>query len=342
MPANTRSHTPSRLQTISWPPARMTVSTTELTTRATLAITIAPTTALIRAEPSLRQMVQVAADRPARMAKTTALFTIRGPPQGDPFVQPRQHLVDPREGPHLEKWRPLHRGPLPHEALPRLLRRLARSGRPHGPGQAVRMVDRGPLGEVIQVLHLSGVEDDDRDRLVGMAVPLPQEFVHEIGVRGVGGIRSRFATDVDPVAREDAELESSGFGQSRERRDRAAAVRRPLFRDHENLRRAARLRGQPSDRRDLVVVEPQPPVPGPERAAPVHAFGAAPPAGLAREVLGCGDERHVLLEGHPAREAFRRHDGAPTIRRHGQSAPMRWRPRRRNATAPATVRTACW
>jgi hypothetical protein len=43
-------------------------SAIELTTKATPVITIAPSTALIREEPSLRQMVQVAADRPESTA----------------------------------------------------------------------------------------------------------------------------------------------------------------------------------------------------------------------------------------------------------------------------------
>src|SRR5512138_1690900 len=107
MPATARSHRPSRLRTTSCPPARMPSSAIELTTKATPVITIAPSTALIREAPSLRQMVQVAADRPESTAKTMAPFTRRGYPErppascptgGEPsdvpLVQGREHLVD--------------------------------------------------------------------------------------------------------------------------------------------------------------------------------------------------------------------------------------------------------
>src|SRR5574342_933579 len=88
MPAAARSHKPSRVRTGSCPPARMASSAMELTTKATPVITIAPRTALIREEPSLRQIVQVAAARPERIAKRIALVTRRRYPERPPASCP--------------------------------------------------------------------------------------------------------------------------------------------------------------------------------------------------------------------------------------------------------------
>src|SRR5258707_5828259 len=87
------------------------------------------------------------------------------------------------------------------------------------------------------------------------------------------------------VAREDAELERARLGEPPEDGDVAAAVRRPLLRDREHLGRTVRLRGEPPDRGDLIVAEPQVLVPRAQATAPVHAHGPRPPAGLARDGL---------------------------------------------------------
>src|ERR1700730_12141165 len=195
MPAAASSHSPWRVTTRSCPPARMTRSAIELTRKATPVMTIAPSTALMREAPSLRQMVQVAADRPERIAKRMAPFTRRRYPESAPascpdpgeaghvpLVQRGEHLVDRGEGPHLEDGRLLHRAPVAQEALPRLLAALARMGHLHRGGQVGRVVNCRPLGVVVEVLEVARVEGHDRDRLIRLPVPLPQERVHEIRV----------------------------------------------------------------------------------------------------------------------------------------------------------------
>src|SRR5260370_25376095 len=137
MPAAASSHSPWRVTTRSCPPARMASSAIELTRKATPVMTIAPSTALIREAPSFRQMVQVAADRPERIAKRMAPFTRRRYPESArascpapgearhaPLGQPREHLGDRGEGPELEDGRPLHCAPVAQEALPRHLAAL--------------------------------------------------------------------------------------------------------------------------------------------------------------------------------------------------------------------------
>src|SRR5215475_15337757 len=72
IPATTNSQNASCVRTISCPCALNVNITTELTTRATAAITIAPRAALILGEPSFKQMVHVAADTPESIAKRIA------------------------------------------------------------------------------------------------------------------------------------------------------------------------------------------------------------------------------------------------------------------------------
>src|SRR6266851_3301035 len=257
MPAAASSQSPSRVRTRSCPPARMASSAIELTRKATPVITIAPSTALMREAPSLRQIVQVAAHRPESTAKRMALFTrrryperppascaARGEPGEVPFVQRGEHLVDRRRRPQPEERRLLHRAPVEQEARPRLLPRLARPRRLHRGGQA--------------------------RRLVGPAVPFPEELVHEIRIRRLGRVGPGLTPDPPAVTGEDAQLERRRLREPPEDADVAAAVRRPLLRDHEDLGRPVRLRGEPPDRRDLVVAEPQVLLPRAQRPAPVH------------------------------------------------------------------------
>jgi hypothetical protein len=74
---------------------------------------------------------------------------------------------------------------------------------------------------------------------------------------------------------------------------------------------SARLGGQPSDGRDLVLGEPRPRVALAAERAPVqaraHQTEAAQIEPLAAKIPGRADERHVLVEPHPLGEAFRRH-----------------------------------
>src|SRR5258705_1697497 len=132
MPAAASSHRPWRVTTRSCPPARMASSAIELTRKATAVMTIAPSTALIREAPSFRQMVQVAADRPERIAKRMAPFTRRRYPESAPascpvpgeaghlpLVQRGEPLVELGRGPHLEHGSLLHCAPLAPAALPR-------------------------------------------------------------------------------------------------------------------------------------------------------------------------------------------------------------------------------
>ena len=80
-PASTMSHRASRFQTISFPCARVPRRTSEFIARAPVVMTSAPRAGVIRVEASLRQIVQVAADTPARIAKRTAWLNAarRGP-----------------------------------------------------------------------------------------------------------------------------------------------------------------------------------------------------------------------------------------------------------------------
>src|SRR5215510_4452305 len=72
IPATTNSQNAFCVRTISCPCALHVNITTELTTRATVEITIAPRAALILGEPSFKQMVHVAADTPESIAKRIA------------------------------------------------------------------------------------------------------------------------------------------------------------------------------------------------------------------------------------------------------------------------------
>src|SRR5689334_14915413 len=353
MPAAASSHSPWWVTTRSCPPARMASSAIELTRKATPVMTIAPSTALIREAPSLRQMVQVAADRPERIAKRMAPFTRRRYPESAPascpgpgeaghvpLVQRGEHLVDRGEGPDLEDGRLLHRAPVAQEALPRHLAALAPMAHLHRGGYCQRVIDRRPLRVVVEVFEVPRVEGHDRNRLIRLPVPLAQKRVHEVRVGRLRRVGPRGASHSLAVAGEDAELERARLGEPPEDGDVAAAARRPLLRDREDLGRTVRLRGEPPDRGDPTVAERQILVPGAQGPAPVHANGPAPPAGLAREVLRRAHEVHVLLERHAAGEALRGQPAASGIGRHGQRAPTRWRPRRRSATPPSRVRTA--
>src|SRR5258705_2709530 len=353
MPAAASSHRPWRVTTRSCPPARMASSAIELTRKATAVMTIAPSTALIREAPSFRQVVQVAEDRPERIAKRMAPFTRRRYPESAsascpapreaghvPLVQRGEHLVDRGEGPDLEDGRLLHRAPVAQEALPRHLAALAPMAHLHRGGQVQRVIARRPLGVVVEVLEVPRVEGHDRDRLIRLPVPLAQKRVHEVRVGRLHRVRPWGAPHSLTVAREDAELERARLGEPPEDGDVAAAVRRPLLRDRENLGGTVRLRGEPPDRGDLIVAEPQILVPRGQATAPVHAHPPRPPAGLPREVLRRAHEVHVLLERHAAGEALRGQPVASGTGRHGQRAPTRWRPRRRSATPPSRVRTA--
>src|SRR5574341_1547219 len=77
---------------------------------------------------------------------------------------------------------------------------------------------------------------------------------------------------------------------------------RGKIRNHEDLGRAVRLRGEPPDRAGLRVARPDAPVPLAEEPAEVPPFRPQPPAGLAREVLGRADVGDVLIERHALRE----------------------------------------
>ena len=92
-------------------------------------------------------------------------------------------------------------------------------------------------------------------------------------------------------------LEPAGLGQAREHGNVAATVGRPLFRDHEQLRRTAGLRHEPSDGGDLSVADPGAPVPLAQEPAEVVPLQSQPPAGLTREILRGADVGDVLVEG---------------------------------------------
>jgi hypothetical protein len=116
------------------------------------------------------------------------------------------------------------------------------------------------------------------------------------------------------VAVEDPQIEAAGLGQARQVRHVTPAIRGPVLGDHQHPRRRARLRGQPLDRRHLFVAEPRLRVALAQEPAPVHARAheAESPdvEAFAIQVLGGADELHVLVERHPLREPFGRHDGS--------------------------------
>src|SRR6185295_3682730 len=74
-PASAVRASACREKTISCPLARVARRTSELITRAPLVMTSAPRAGLIFVEASFRQIVQVAADAPARIANRTAWLT---------------------------------------------------------------------------------------------------------------------------------------------------------------------------------------------------------------------------------------------------------------------------
>src|SRR5258706_14344729 len=79
VPARAMSQSASRVKTISCPLARVIRMTTALTRRAPLVMTSAPRAGVILVEASFKQIVHVAAETPARIAKRTARLTRRGP-----------------------------------------------------------------------------------------------------------------------------------------------------------------------------------------------------------------------------------------------------------------------
>src|SRR5258705_13144088 len=82
VPARAMSQSASRVKTISCPLARVIRMTTALTRRAPLVMTSAPRAGVILVEASFKQIVHVAAETPARIAKRTARLTRRGPAGG--------------------------------------------------------------------------------------------------------------------------------------------------------------------------------------------------------------------------------------------------------------------
>src|SRR5215467_7877573 len=72
IPARARSQTASARRAISCPRARITSITMQFTTKAAPVMTMAASATLIRAAPSLRHTDHVAAEAPARIAKSTA------------------------------------------------------------------------------------------------------------------------------------------------------------------------------------------------------------------------------------------------------------------------------
>src|SRR5207245_2434240 len=121
-------------------------------------------------------------------------------------------------------------------------------------------------------------------------------------------IRLRCAAELLTVALEDPKLQAAGLGRPAPHRNVTATLRRPLFRDHEQLRGAVGLRRAPSDGGDLSLVEPVALVPLAKEAAEVVALGSEPRAGLAREILRAAGVRDVLIERHAVREPLCRHD----------------------------------
>src|ERR1700731_470549 len=83
---------------------------------------------------------------------------------GQLLVDPAQDLVDARPGPQVEKGGGLHRGEIPHAALPRLLGALAGPGRLRVPPDPVVLVDRGVLDVAVQLPEVPRVDDRHRDR----------------------------------------------------------------------------------------------------------------------------------------------------------------------------------
>src|SRR5437879_13127765 len=87
-------------------------------------------------------------------------------------------------------------------------------------------------------------------------------------------IRPPRSEDLLAVAVEDPELQPARLGQPRQHRHVTPAVGRPVLGDHEDLRGAVRVRGEPFDGPDLLVGEPRARVALAEYRALVLANGA--------------------------------------------------------------------
>src|SRR5215471_16567966 len=210
----------------------------------------------------------------------------------------------------------LHRGELPHAALPRLLGALAGPDRLLVPPDPVLLVNRGVLDVAVQLSEVLRVDDRHRDRRPLPAVLLVHELEHQVvvGARAAGGrIGPPRAEDLGAVTIEDPQLELAGLGQPGEHWHVAPAVRGPVLGDHEDAGRAAGLRGEPRDRLALVGAEAGARVALEDHCAVVLARRCPERApvvakALAGQVLGAADVHDVLVEGHAAGEPLRRND----------------------------------
>src|SRR5207253_490747 len=153
------------------------------------------------------------------------------------LVEHAEHLVHGGALPDVEERRVQQ---IEEEAgAPRLglLRSLARPRGAQVADDPVFVVDRRVLDVVVEVLECLGVEDDDRERLPGLAVLDIQELGHEIGVavRRLGERRRLASTEALAVPTEHPELHPSHLREARYDGEIPPAVGRPLLRDDQDL-----------------------------------------------------------------------------------------------------------
>jgi hypothetical protein len=141
-------------------------------------------------------------------------------------VQCAQDLVDTGRGPQVEERRVLQRGELGGAARLRLLGGLTRSRRLLRGANAVLVIDGGILDVAVQLTEIARVEHRHRQRGPLSAVLGVHELRHEVVVAVAGGrIGPARRQNLAAVAIEDAQLQATGLGQSRQHRHVAPAIR---------------------------------------------------------------------------------------------------------------------
>src|SRR5262249_296376 len=172
----------------------------------------------------------------------------------DPLAKGAQELIDRGRRPEVEERGSLQGRELARAPLLRLLFCLARARRLLMVTDPILVIDVRILEVAKQLLEVRRVEHGDGQRRPFAAVFLVHELDHGvvIAVRRGGRVGPPRAEDLLAVAVEDAHLHAAGFGQTLEHRQLAAAIRRPVLGDHENLGGPAGLRHQPLDRGRLV------------------------------------------------------------------------------------------
>src|SRR5215210_4598738 len=150
------------------------------------------------------------------------------------FVEEADHLGRRRFGPDVEDRRGLHRWVLYAEALRSLLWGFARALRAQIALDPVLAVDPGKLDVAIEWLEVPSKEGHHRDREESLVAAVPQQGVHQVGVRRVR-VRSWAGAVGLAIAGEDAQLEPAGLGHALEYRGVTTTVGGPLLGDQEDL-----------------------------------------------------------------------------------------------------------